>query len=231
MTFFYGTLKSLSSRKWPYLALAALVLVGLIVAGRKYLFPINYRCTDCNIILISIDTLRADHLGSYGYARKTSPNIDVFAKQTAFFEWPISQAPSTAPSHGSMLTGTIPSTHRALFSQKSRLSEAVKPLAEILRDHGYRTASFNGGGQVSAQFGFDRGFDNYQSFERNDYENERFRDRIKEGIDWMDRHKNEKFFLFLHTFEVHIPYAPEAADLALFQHSYSGQIPNAVPAM
>ncbi len=201
---------------------------GLILLFGYRWVKSRYRCQDCNVILISIDTLRADHLNCYGYAADTSSHIAEFSKDTALFQQAIAQAPSTAPSHASMLTGVIPSVHNTLVSKKSKMSDSIRPLAEILKSKGFSTASFNGGAQVSAQFGFDRGFDIYQSFSRTDYENERFRDRISEGINWIETHKDQKFFLFLHSFEVHVPYAPDAQQLAALGSSYRGPVPNVV---
>ena len=219
-----------SKRFFSYKSLITLAVFIVLSALAFFMLPNlrtpQYRCSDCNVILVSIDTLRKDHLGLYGYQRPTSPVIDEFSKNTAIFDLAISQAPSTTPSHASILTGVIPSVHKALFSQSSRISDSVQTLAESLKQAGYSTASFNGGSQLSARFGFDRGFDVYQTFERTDYQNERLADRISEAVNWMNEHKTERFFLFLHSYEVHMPYAPDASELALFETDYKGPLPN-----
>lgn len=181
------------------------------------------KCTDCNVILISIDTLRSDHLGCYGYRKNTTPNIDIFSKESVVFKENISQAPSTEPSHASMFTSLIPSHHGAFISLKQSISTDVKTMAEILHENKYTTASFNGGGQVSSEFGFNRGFDTYVS--NTEDTNERFITQVNQSIAWLDKNNADKFFLFLHTYEPHAPYIPIPENLALFETDYAGKLP------
>ena len=117
-----------------------------------------------NVILISIDTLRADHLSCYGYHRKTSPNIDKFSAKSIVFKNAISVSSWTVPSHASMFTGLYPSRHGLIQSpQPGKLTETKKTLAEMLGEFGYFTGGFHGGGYLSPYFGFNRGFDIYSS--------------------------------------------------------------------
>ncbi len=88
-----------------------ILFVLLLLSSCSENETVSYKCPDCNIILISIDTLRADHLGCYGYYRNTSPFIDSIAKQGIIFTKHISQAPYTSPSHMSMFTSLYPSQH------------------------------------------------------------------------------------------------------------------------
>lgn len=166
----------------------------------------SYICPDCNVILISADTLRADHLGTYGYSTDTSPNIDRFASESVLFENAIAQAAWTAPSHMSIMTSFYPSVHKVQrFPNASRLDDSVVTLAQVLKADGYRTVSFNGGGNVGKEFGFGRGFDLYDSPSR---------DNITmtndETLNWLSENRDQKFFLFFHTYTVHRPYTPPA---------------------
>ena len=166
-----------------------------------------------NVLLVSIDTLRADHLGSYGYVLKTSPALDALAADGLRFERAYSQAPWTTPSHMSLLTSLYPSSHQVNqsyedFVAKPRaLAEEKLTLAEILEANGYRTLALTGGATMAGKLGFRQGFDEYlEDFYK-------LGDPVWTRLSaWLDRYGDERFFLFLHTFEVHAPY--ENTDLA-----------------
>lgn len=179
-------------------------------------------CPDCNVILISIDTLRADHLGCYGYPADTSPNIDEFSKHGVLFRTAIAHAPSTTPSHASILTSLLPVHHGALRARQRPISETVKTMAEILRDAGYRTVSFNGGGQVAATYGFDRGFEIYES------EPGPFAQKVEKARHWMRGNPDARFFMFLHTYEVHAPYQADPRFMEMFDADYAGELDDAI---
>ena len=119
-------------------------------------------CPGCNVVLVSLDTVRADHLGAYGYDRDTSPNFDRLAARSLVFDDAISQAAWTLPAHGSMMSGLYPDelgvTH---YPALRRLPDVNPTLAERFSAAGYATAGFVGGGFVSKHFGFDRGFDEF----------------------------------------------------------------------
>ena len=211
--------------------LAGLLLLLAALAAGWYYYPrkdVSYRCRDCNVILVSIDTLRPDHLGCYGYSRPTSPNIDGFVPETAFFSTVVAQAPSTAPSHASMFTSHLPSRHGALVTKKQGISPKVATLAEILKERGLITGSFNGGGQLGKVFGFSRGFDEHKAYAGVNYGDEILAVRIEEAIRWLNRNKGRQFFLFLHTYEVHAPYAPSDEFAAYFAADYKGQLPKRI---
>ena len=164
-------------------------------------------CEGCNIVLISFDTVRADHLGTYGYARPTSPHVDALASRSVVFERAISQAPWTLPAHGSMFSGLYPSRLGVLRYPATRaLPDKNVVLAEMLRTAGYATAGFTGGGFVSKHYGFDRGFDIYASRGR------RFEHNLDPTIDWLDAHQNDQFFRFVHGYDAHRPYYSKSAD-------------------
>ena len=116
-----------------------------------------------NIILISIDTLRVDRLGYYGYKRPITPNIDRLAKEGTLFKHAVSQSPWTLPSHASIMTSLYPSQHGAT-QVNSKLGEDFTTLAELLHDASYETAAFTGGGWISSSFGLDQGFDLFDDY-------------------------------------------------------------------
>lgn len=184
----------------------------------------NYKCPECNVILISIDTLRADLLSCYGYDKMTSPNIDRFSEDSVLFKKCIAQAPSTLASHASIFTSLIPSHHQASFARMIALPKEIRTITEILKAKGYKTISFNDGGQIAPDFGLDQGFDVYRSTNKKKatlY----FSDIVKKSINWIVRNSEKKFFLFLHTYETHSPYTPKKKYLDLFEENYSGSLP------
>lgn len=198
--------RSMSSLPYRPLVLAAALVVALCATIVLWPEQETLPCTTCNVVLISMDTVRADHLGVYGHDRATSPNVDRFAGQAAVFENAISQSAWTLPAHGSMMTGLPPGrlgvTH---YPVKRRLPD-TPTLAEQLRGAGYATAGFTGGGLVGSHFGFGRGFDTYES------RGTRFEHNMDEALSWLDHHGEEKFFLFLHGYDAHRPYFSTAKD-------------------
>ncbi len=154
---------------------------------------------DLNLILISIDTLRADHLNSYGYMRDTSPNLKKIAQKGTQFNQTISQAPWTLPSHMSMFTSYYPMALGYRPAQTDiMIPGKVETLAQKLSKHGYINAGFTGGGYVSSRYGFSRGFSYYEEKRLEDVES--VLDRVNR---WLTRHQKDKFFVFFHTYEVH----------------------------
>jgi arylsulfatase A-like enzyme len=155
-----------------------------------------------SIILLDIDTLRADHLGCYGYGLPTSPNIDALAAESVRFEWAFSQAPYTAPSQGSLLTGLYPTAH-GLVLPSDRLHEEVTTLAETLAAAGFATAGFVDGGHMAAEFGIGQGFQLYHNADRGGLAG-----MAPRVLDWLGEHADERFLLLVHTYDVHTPYDP-----------------------
>ncbi len=165
-----------------------------------------------NIILISVDTLRADHLGSYGYGRPTSPNVDRLGEGGVVFLNTIAQSPSTLPSHASIFTSRYASQHRAIKDGMSytELDEAEQTLAEILKANGYRTAAFTDGGETAKIFNLDQGFDIYDDQGGGI---ERINAR---AVKWLAANAGHKLFLFVHCYDTHAPYEPPAPYDRLF---------------
>lgn len=163
-----------------------------------------------NVLLVSLDTLRPDHLGCYGYPRPTSPNLDRFAAHGIRFSNCRAQATWTLPSHMSLFTSMLPS-HNGVDNLNKVLPEEVPTLARLLRDEGYRTAALVNNGQMRAHWGFSRGFDTWREFEV-DTPAGNCEAITAEAVDWLrSAREAEPFFLFLHYYDTHDPYAaPES---------------------
>ena len=166
-------------------------------------------------ILISLDTLRADHLGAYGYGRPTSPFIDSLAARGTLFENAIAQLPGTLPSHMSIFTGLYPAEH-GVYPPDAVLAPQIRTLPEVLRAHGLRTGGHVEGGYVEGRYGFSRGFEEWSDddpFVEREGELRKSTDAVKRtfgrGLEFLRRVRpSESFFLFLHTYSVHDPYDP-----------------------
>jgi len=158
--------------------------------------------TPTAVVIVDVDTLRADGLSSYGNPRATSPNLDEFARGASRFAWTYSQAPYTLASQTSIFTSLYPWAHRVLHDE-DRISAQALTLAEVMKSAGFVTAAFVDGGFLKAHFGFDQGFDEFVDLDGGGLG--RGEPLIR---DWLDRHAGERFFLFVHTYDVHSPYAP-----------------------
>ena len=183
------------------------------------------------VILISIDTLRADHLGAYGYRRIATPNIDSFAQGGTLFANIACQTPLTLPSHTSLFTSTYP-FENGIQENAEPVPPGAVTLAAILRSHGYKTAAFIGSVFLERQMGLDQGFDTYDSpfsFEAfSPISGEMFfggtggtpysvRDRrdgnlvVHAALRWMAANHDQPVFVFIHLFDLHTPYVVSEA--------------------
>ena len=158
-----------------------------------------------NVVLISIDTCRADHLGCYHQDRQTSPHIDRIAQDGVMFVNAHSTNPVTLPAHCSLLTGTTPPFHRVRDNINYRLGDSNDTLAEILREDDFQTAAFVGAFMLDSNFGLDQGFDTYNDDMRgsnassiDSQPNERTAGQVNRAATaWLEAHHEEPFFLFL----------------------------------
>ena len=198
---------------------AALVrgVYGIPVAWRDRKVP----AADApNVLLLSIDTLRADRLGCYGYTRGTSPHLDRLVAEGTLFEWAYSSAPWTLPSYASLFTSLLPADHRAgVVSEREarfgtddvapkKTTELLRPdvgtLAEAARSAGWRTAGFYCNPYIGASAGVDRGFDRWV----------RYQSGAKAGVDlaqaWIADNAKQPWLAFVHLIDPHMPYAPPA---------------------
>jgi len=167
------------------------------------------------IILLSIDTLRADHLASYGYGLDTSPSIDEFARESVLFENAISPSPVTTPAHISLFTATTPVVHGRtnISAHKNKdyepLPAGIISAVEVLKANGYITLGLHGGGNVEGLCGLKRGFDYYARVPDESL-NSRLADLIQSY-----RTSTSPFFIFLHHYACHDPYTKGPKDLRL----------------
>jgi len=168
------------------------------------------------VILISVDTLRADHLGDYGYVKIQTPNFDAFARHGTLFSSVDSQIPLTLPSHTSLFTSTYP-FENGIEENAEIVPPNTVTLASVLRAHGYRTGAFIGSDLLSQRFHLDQGFDVYDSpfhpqisSAENPYDIRVRRDAalvVRSALQWLTTGGPKTPFLFLHFFDLHAPYA------------------------
>jgi arylsulfatase A-like enzyme/tetratricopeptide (TPR) repeat protein len=162
------------------------------------------------IVLVTIDTLRADRLGAYGSTRGLTPALDRFGREAVRFSAAVTQVPLTLPAHATILTGRHPAAHGVRTNDGFRLSRDVPTLAEALKARGYATAAFIGGYPLRGSSGLARGFDRYDDdFLRRANAVERPADEVAgAALQWLDAQAGRPAFAWLHFFDPHSPYTP-----------------------
>ena len=199
-------------------AISALA-IGICVAVSGWAFAEDdSTARPLNIVLISIDTLRADHLGCYGYFRDTSPTLDKLAEQSILFENCLSPLATTLPAHTSVLTATYPLEHGILANVKDdkqhyARAAGLRTFAEAAAKRGYRTAGFVSAAPLTRSSGTDAGFETF------DEPTKRQRDAAATNAQlfpWLEKRSDEPFFLFVHYFDPHHPYVARAPFEDLF---------------
>jgi len=198
--------------------LALLFLVACSSSEDNY----SALCPDCNVIMVSIDTLRQDHVGVYGYEKNTTPNIDRIAEEGFVFKNARSESSWTAPAHASLLFSKFP--HELNFYKYTQIEDIGKiqdtevGLAEVFQQNGYVTQAFTGDAYVSRDYNFNQGFDNFHEIVTMG----KFDPYLSKVTDWISRNQNKQFFLFLHGYNTHQPYKPKPEYFKLF---YPGNEP------
>jgi len=163
-----------------------------------------------NVVLISMDTTRADHLGCYGHPESPTPNIDRLAAGGVLFEQAVSPVPTTLASHSSVMTGTDPFVHGVRYNGSFHLSDANLTLAELLSEESYVTGATLGSYVLNREFGLDQGFAQYHDLRQGRLEASA-EEVVTDAIDWLrEIGTDQPFFLFAHLFDPHDPY--EAPD-------------------
>lgn len=172
-----------------------------------------------NLLLISIDTLRADRLGSYGYAAAQTPHLDALARAGLRFSQATTVVPLTLPAHASLLTGTFPGWHGVRDNGGFYLGDEQVTLAEVLRDNGYRTGGFIAAFVLDRRWGIAQGFDHFfdnfdfDKFDKApsmDYIQRPGADVVDRALAWIAEDRTRPFFAFVHLYDPHTPYeAPE----------------------
>jgi len=192
-----------------------------------------------DVLLVTIDTTRADHLGCYGHAEPTTPNIDRFADEAVLFSRAFATNPITLPSHASILTGTYPLFHGVRNNTTYVLDEGMTTLAEILGAESFTTSACIGSFVLDAQFNLDQGFDIYddrieQGWARDELErrahnafgfSERKANMVtRAALDQLDRLTADPFFMWVHYFDPHEPLDPPEPHHSRFADPYEGEI-------
>lgn len=184
-----------------------------------------------NILLVTFDTTRADHIACYGYKQVKTPNIDRLAKRGCLFEKAFTSVPITFPSHSSMLTGLYPPSHGIRNNATYALPDSVVTLPEMLKDRGYATAAFVSAYVLDRRFGLDQGFDTYDDdLETNVEPKLKQKERRAETVtraamEWLDRVGEKGFFLWVHYFDPHDAWAPPSPyDDTYKKNPYDGEI-------
>ena len=171
-----------------------------------------------NVVVITIDTLRADHLGCYGYKQIRTPNIDALAAESARFERAYTPVPVTLPAHSAIFTGTYPTLSGMHDFSGNKLSPTQPTLASVLKRQGYVTGAVIGSAVLDSRFGLNQGFDFYYDHfdfsrlqESNLEEMERPGNVVADvALDWLGKNHASKFYLWMHLYDPHYPYRPPA---------------------
>ena len=171
---------------------------------------------DLNVVLITIDTLRADHVGCFGYKQIKTPNIDGLAADGTRFERAFAVVPVTLPSHSAILTGTYPMRSGMHDFSANKLSPTQPTMASVLKQAGYATGAVIAAAVLDGKFGLNQGFDFYYDHfdfsrlsESNLDEMERPGNVVADqALDWLGKNSQKKFFLWMHLYDPHAPYNP-----------------------
>jgi arylsulfatase A-like enzyme/Tfp pilus assembly protein PilF len=193
------------------IALGLLAYFLLVRPGRVRIGPPGG--TVDNVLLITLDTTRADHLGCYGYDLASTPNLDGLAREGIRFARVYCPAPLTLPSHSTIMTGLYPATH-GVRNNGHELASKIRTLAEILKGRGFTTAAFVSSFSVDSRFGIGRGFDVYddtfqpQAPLKGPNAERRAEETFARFSRWLDNNGPGRFFAWVHYYDPHLPYDP-----------------------
>lgn len=180
------------------------------------------------MVVVTVDTLRPDHLGAYGYSKIETPSLDAIAKRGVLFENAVAQTPLKPPSHASIFTGQNPNVHNVRNTGGFVLQSSAHPLARILQEQGWDTGAFVGSAVLKKLFGFANGFAVYDDEMPRPGNRQDFREDperrasavVDRAVAWLDGRSSAKpFFLWVHVYDPHIPYNPPAE----FAQKYKGR--------
>lgn len=235
-----------SRRLWPWAAALAVAVAGFVAV---WLLPArSLRTTGgvelgtlprgvprdrLNLVIVTLDTTRADRIGAYGAREVETPVVDGLAREGVLFEQAVSVAPLTLPAHSSMFTGTFPPEHGVRDNGGFFLGPEQVTLAEILEGRGYRTGAFVGAYVLDSKWGIDQGFDTYFD----DFDLSRTRavslsgiqrpgnEVVDKALPWIQEAKESPFFAWIHLYDAHSPYRPPEPFLSRYKgHPYNGEI-------
>jgi len=222
---------TVSGRVFVAGAFAGWVYAILFVVG--FTIKVHAAETKPNVIIITIDTVRADHLGCYGYALVQTPNINGLAHSSARFSHAFSTVPLTLPAHASLFTGSFPMATGVHDFATNTLPSSAVTLAEVLRQNGYATGAFLGSPVLDARYGLNQGFDTYfDHFDLRHFDEDKA-DVVKrpgdkvmdEALGWLKRGPRQPFFLWVHLYDAHYPYQPPEPFATRYKtRPYDGEI-------
>lgn len=216
-------------QKSGFLWVAVLILAGISIAGGAILLLRSDHWSQNsstlsrllatkkpNVLLITVDTTRADHLPMYGYKGVRTPNLDSLAKRGILFRECAASAPLTLPSHSSIMTGTYPTYHGVRINGNTALSEEHVTLAEAFATSGYETGAFVGAFVLDGRWGLNQGFKHYDDqFDLKKYKKLDLglvqrpgNEVVDAALAWLENEKDKSFFAWLHLYDPHTPYAP-----------------------
>ncbi len=197
------------------LSIGAICLLGLVVAGFVLLRPHGRP----NLLIITLDTTRADRLGCYGYAQAQTPALDALAARGVLFENAFATVPLTLPSHATILTGLYPPEHGLHINGKGQLGVQIPTLAELLGKSGYDTGAFVASFVLHSKFGLNRGFQTYNDEmaggERHGSETHLMRAGnvvVDAALGWLTKRSAKPFFCWVHLYDPHAPYDAHAEE-------------------
>jgi arylsulfatase A-like enzyme/tetratricopeptide (TPR) repeat protein len=201
--------------------------------ARRWLAARRPAPTGVNVVVLTLDTLRADRLGCYGFHGIETPNIDAVASEGVLFEQATSTVPLTLPSHASIFTGLIPPHHGVRDNGGFFVEEKTTTLAERMKEGGYATGAFIGAWVLDSRWGLDQGFDVYSDrFDLSKYKVVNLGTVQKRGdevmdlaLAWLEGVRAEKFFAWVHLYDPHTPYEPPEPFLSRYPgQKYLGEV-------
>ncbi len=186
-----------------------------------------------SVLLISIDTLRADRLGSYGYKAAATPVLDALAARGLRFDQAATVVPLTLPAHSSLMTGTFPAFHGVRDNGAFYLDDSLTTLAEVLQPRGYRTGGFVGAFVLDRRWGIAQGFGDYfDEFDLSKFEmaggldvaQRPGREVVDHALAWLEKDTTQPFFAWVHLYDPHAPYAPPEPYRSQFPGHRAGRL-------
>jgi arylsulfatase A-like enzyme/predicted Zn-dependent protease len=229
----------MSTKRRTILPAAAVLLAAAGVAAYLLFFaePPSFgrlrQGRDFNVIVITLDTTRADRLPSYGCRDLATPTIDAFAARGVRFETCYAQTPLTLPSHTTLFTGTLPLYHGIRDNGGFFVPEKLTTMAELFKDKGYETGAFIAAYVLDSKWGLNQGFDTYfDKFDLSKFKRVSLgtvqrpaNEVLDEALPWLEARKDKRFFTWLHLYDPHSPYEPPPPYDALYAaHPYLGEI-------
>jgi arylsulfatase A-like enzyme/predicted Zn-dependent protease len=226
----------MNARHRPLLIAAAVLVCAaavLLLLPRQARFDRLRGGKDYNVILITMDTTRADRLGCYGFPYVETPTIDLFARRGIRFERCFSTTPLTLPAHTSIMTGTVPPFHGVRDNGGFIVPSGIETLAKVFKARGYATGAFVAAYVLDSKWGLNLGFDTYYDrFDLSRYETVSLGEVQRPGnevidqvLPWLEKNKGGKSFTWVHLYDPHTPYEPPPPYDKLYpDHPYLGEI-------